>query len=113
MDSQKAQGDVVRILYEKGKGGAIAFPTNELKIFLALLKGLYKSMPADFIKEAIADVENDMKPQQLPFINYFHWCKSCGRDLDERDENSICITRDGDAEWKHKSCPPLKTNRPI
>ena len=103
----------MKINYDKSVGVAIIFSMVEIKVALAVLKGLYKFFKMDFIREAIEDIEADMQPKKLPMINYYHWCKECGRDLDERDDNAISITKDGDTYWKHKVCLPLKPNRPV
>jgi hypothetical protein len=102
----------MQIKYEKEAGVILYFPPNELKVVVGILKALHKVCGADFILTAINDIENDLKPKQLPMINYFHLCKNCGRDIDERHENTMCITRDGDAMWQCRVCKPLKENRP-
>jgi len=98
----------VKINYNKGVAVTLVFSITEAKVALAVLKDLHKSTQQDFIQEAITDIEGDMQPKKLPMKNYFHWCKDCGRDLDERSDNAISITKDGDTYWKHKVCVPLK-----
>jgi hypothetical protein len=103
----------MQIQIHPGTGVIILFPQSERHVALAVLKALYTATGQEFIKEAIKSIEEDLKPKALPFINYWHWCTGCGRDLDERDENAISITKDGDTSWKHRECPPLKKDRPI
>lgn len=102
----------MQIKFEPEAGLLIHFPPNELKFGLAVLKGIYQVVKADFIQNCINDLEAHLKPKQLPMINYFHWCKNCGRDIDERDDNTMCITKDGDAKWMCRVCKPLKSYRP-
>ena len=90
----------------------IAFPLQELKVALAVLKGIYAISPLSFIKEAIDDIEYDLQPKELQTVNYFHLCKKCFMEVDERSDNSLKITRDGDIQWKHRKCVDLKQNRP-
>lgn len=91
---------------------AIGFRKSELSFALSVLKGIQSVLNVKFVQEAIQDIEDSLKPKQLPFINYFHICQSCFRELDERDDNSMRISKDGDVKYKHRECPPLKKNRP-
>lgn len=91
---------------------AIGFRKSELQFAVAVLRGIYSVVKADFIAQAIHDIEEFLKPKQLPMINYYHLCSSCFRSIDERDENTMCITRDGDTKWKCRTCAPLKKHRP-
>lgn len=91
---------------------AIGFRKSELQFAVAVLRGIYQVVKADFIKTAISDIEESMRPKSLPHINYFHVCQSCFRDLDERDDNSMVMSHNGDAKWKHRVCPTLKKDRP-
>jgi len=92
--------------------GAIGFKVSEAKFFLAVLKGIQTVVKADFIQRAINNLEEHLKPKALPMINYFHTCVHCTRSIDERDDNTMCLTRDGDTKWKCRVCAPLKKNRP-
>lgn len=112
MDSSEAQGDTVKILYEKGVRIAVSFPPNEFRFALVLLKAVYKVAPLPFIKRSIDDVESDLVPKLLPMINYFHWCESCGRDIDERDENTMRFQKNDDVKWRCRVCKPLNPDRP-
>lgn len=91
---------------------AIGFKKSELNFALAVLRGINGIVKADFIVKAIRDVEEYLKPPALPFINYHHICQSCFRDLDERDDNSIRLSKDADVKYKHRVCSPLKKDRP-
>lgn len=91
---------------------AVGFKASELNFALAVLKGIQNVVKADFIQEAVDDLEAALKPKALPFINHWHWCINCGRDINEKDDNTMCITHDGDTKWKCRECKPLKTNRP-
>ena len=91
---------------------AIGFKKPELNFALSVLRGINAIVKADWIAKAIRDVEEYLKPKALPFINYHHICQSCFRDLDERDDNSIRLSKDDDVKYKHRVCPPLKKDRP-
>ena len=91
---------------------AIFFQENELKFAMSVLRGINAVAKQSFIQECIDDIEIYLKPKALPFINYYHLCSSCFRSIDERDENTMCITRDGDTKWKCRTCAPLKKHRP-
>lgn len=96
------------IKYEKGNAIALGFPLKEFQIALHILRAMYKATKLDFIREAIADIERDMAPK-LTIVNYYHLCQHCFKDLDEREDNAICITKNGDQKWKHKFCIPNRT----
>lgn len=102
----------MQIRFDKQAGLLIHFLQSELKFGLAVLKGMNQVVNAGFIKEAINDMEDHLKPKELPMINYFHMCIHCTRSIDERDKNTMCLTRDGDTKWKCRVCAPLKKNRP-
>ena len=89
------------------------FQSNELKFALAVLKGILKVLPQDFLRTAIRDVEGDLQPPRLPLINYFHICPKCIMEVDERTDNALHLTTDKDDKWIHKNCPNLKPNRPV
>lgn len=91
---------------------AIGFKKTELNFALSVLRGINSVVKADWIAKAIRDVEEYLKPKQLPMINYFHVCVKCTRSIDERDENTMCLTKNGDAKWQCRSCKPLKKDRP-
>lgn len=91
---------------------AIGFRKAELLFAVSVLRGINNVVKADFITKAISDVEEYLRPKQLPFINYWHICSKCSRDLDERDDNTMRISRDGDVKYTHRNCPPLKKDRP-
>ena len=91
---------------------AIGFRKNELQFAVAVLRGIYSVVKADFIAKAIRDIEESMKPKTLPMINYWHICSKCQRDLDERDDNTMRISNDDDVKWQHRNCLPLKKDRP-
>lgn len=91
---------------------ALGFNIHEIKFALAVLKGIQNVVKADFIQEAIDDLEEFMKPKALPFINYFHICSHCKMDLDERNDNTMRISKDDDVTWQHRQCPVLKKDRP-
>lgn len=91
---------------------AIGFRKSELQFAVAVLRGINGVIKADFITKAISDIEESMRPKPLPHINYYHVCQVCFRDLDERDDNTMCISRDGDVKWKHRVCLPVKKDRP-
>ena len=97
---------------EKEFSLAIGFKKAELNFALSVLRGINAIVKADWIAKAIRDVEEYLKPPALPFINYFHWCIKCGRDIDERDENTMRISKDDDVKYRCRVCKPLKKNRP-
>lgn len=102
----------MKINYDKSVGVAIIFSMVEIKVALAVLKGLYKFFKMDFIREAIEDIEADMQPKKLPMINYHHICTRCCMVMDERDENVMHYTNGKIDSWHHRLCLPLKPNRP-
>ena len=102
----------MQLKFEEKSGLLIYFPVNELQFALAVLRGMNNVVKAQFIQDCINDIEQHLKPKQLPMINYFHTCVVCFRDIDERDDNTMCISRDGDAKWKCRVCKPLKKDRP-
>lgn len=103
----------MQIRFDEQAGLLIHFPPNELKFGLAVLKGIYKVVSADFIQNAINDLEQHLKPKALPMINYFHTCVYCTRSIDERDDNTMCISKGGDTKWQCRTCKPLKQHRPV
>ena len=106
------------IRYVKGEGVILVFPKREQHVALAILKTIYKGTQQDFIKEAIDDIEADMKPKLLLVVNHQHICENCFMMLDDRDTNSFHMTTraiDGTetSKWVHYVCPELKLKRPI
>ncbi len=105
----------MKIGYNKGLGLTLFFPTKELKFGLAVLRGVQGVLGLGFIREAIEDIEFDLKQAKipkLPLINYFHICQKCFCELDERHENVLHLTTEKESKWIHKNCPPLKEKRP-
>ena len=104
----------MKIAYDKNDGVMLVFGINELKFALAVLKAMHKSTGGGegFMKKAIEDIEADLKPKLLTHVNYFHWCVKCGRDIDERDENTMRISHESDVKWQCRKCKPLKIKRP-
>jgi hypothetical protein len=103
----------MQLKFDKTSGLLIYFAPNELKFAVAMLKGINQVVKMSFIQECIDDIEIHLQPKkQLPFINYFHLCRSCFRTIDERDENTMCLTKDGDTKWKCRVCKPLNPHRP-
>lgn len=91
---------------------AIGFRKSELQFAVAVLRGIYAITKADFIARSIRDIEEYLKPKALPMINYSHICQSCFRDIDERDENTMRISKDDDVKYQCRVCAPLKKDRP-
>ena len=58
----------MQIKFEPEAGLLIHFPPNELKFGLAVLKGIYQVVKADFIQNCINDLEEHLKPKALPMI---------------------------------------------
>lgn len=107
----------MQIRYEKDAGVILVFPQSELKVALGILKAVHKVCGADFILSAINQIEEDLKPKELPMINYHSICHHCFRDLDTRDPNSYLMTTRNlkgveDRRWIHYKCDPLKEKRP-
>lgn len=105
----------MQIRYQTAAGVMIVFPVSELKVALSVLKAINKVEPRDFLKEAIKDIEHDLRPKLtlVPTKNYFHLCEKCHRDMDERDANSLNLVTETNDKWVHHNCPPLKKNRPV
>ena len=101
-----------------GTGVILLFPQSEMNVALAVLKALYTATGQEFLKKAISDLEELLKPKQLQFVNHFHICKLCHRDLDDRDPNSFLLTtrdlnKQEDSYWCHYVCKELKQDRPV
>lgn len=101
----------MKIFYNKEVGVNIHFGVTEIKFALQLLKALQSVIGAGFIREAIEDIEYDLKPKLIPFINYHHICNKCFMMIDERKDSFIHHTGGKDV-WIHQVCKELKTNRP-
>lgn len=104
------------IHYDKGLAIVMGFPKMEFHVVLQILKALHKVNPQDFIKQAIDDVENDMKPKILSFENN-HLCEHCKMMMKSGDSNNFLMTtRDLEgkevSKWIHYQCPQLKNERP-
>lgn len=102
----------------RGEGVILIFPQNERQTALGVLKAIYKVQPVDFIKEAISDIEAELRPKQLPLVNHQHICEHCFMMLDGRDPNSFLMTTrsiDGKetSKYVHYKCPELKLKRPV
>jgi len=108
----------MQIRYIKGQGVVLAFAMSEMQTLVEILRALHQFTGQEFLARAIADIEKDMQPKQLPVINYFHICEHCFRELDERDPNSFLMTHKGidgkeTSKWVHYVCGELKLNRPV
>lgn len=103
----------MHIEYEKNVGVSLTFNANELKFALVILKAIHKAIGEGegFIKDAIDDIESDMRPK-LTLISHYHYCSRCFCELDDRTSNAIHLTTDNDDKWVHRDCPELKPNRP-
>ena len=55
----------MKISYDKEVGVSINFDTNELKFALQVLKAIQTVVGQGFIREAIEDIEYDLKPKLL------------------------------------------------
>lgn len=102
----------MKIGVDPNNGVLIHFQPTEMRVALSLLNALYTVTNADFIKNAIDEIEDCMKPKLLPFTNYQHLCHKCFMMVDEKSDNALKMTKDGDVTWRHKLCQDLKKNRP-
>jgi len=97
----------MEIQYHQGVGILLLFPKTEFKVALGILKAIYTISKLSFVKEAIDDLESDLRPR-LTMVSHFHYCKQCCMEIDDRiGDNFIHITGVRD-EWKHRCCPQLK-----
>ena len=108
----------MKIHYNQTVGVALVFTPTEIRIALLILKAIYRGNPADFIGQAISDIEADLQPKQLPIVNHQHICEHCFMMLDKRDPNAFHMTTrsisgEEDKKWVHYKCPELKPNRPV
>ena len=100
------------IKHESGKAIGLGFPVTEFKTALYILKALYKATSLGFIREAIEDLEEDMKPKAITFVSD-HMCEHCKMMMNVKDPNCFnMITRDlegkEESKWIHYQCPVLK-----
>lgn len=98
----------MRIIYRKETGVSLIFASYEIKLALQILKAMNKLSPADFLKDAIKDIELDMKPKPPPVINHFHLCELCFMEIDDRLQNCLHLVRGEKSMWRHYTCPTLK-----
>jgi len=98
----------MQIRYDQKHGVILFFPMNEIKVVVALLKGLYNYYKFAFIREAVEDMEADQRPR-LTLTNYFHFCSKCVREIDEKKGDNFVHYINGDKdEWIHRQCPPFE-----
>jgi hypothetical protein len=97
----------MQIRYDREVGLGIVFPKKELKFALGVLRGIYQVAQEDFIQKAITDIENDLKPKAIPFVNHYRICEKCFCEIDIRTSNAIHYTGDQD-RWVHRECKELK-----
>jgi len=108
----------MQIRYIKGQGVVLAFAMSEMQTLVEILRALHQFTGQEFLARAIADIEKDMQPKQLPVVNHQHLCENCFMMLDDRDPNSFFMTTrsiDGKetSKWVHYVCGELKLNRPV
>lgn len=103
----------MRVQYDKNVGVTMTFNIQELKFALAVLRAIHKAVGGGegFIQDVIEDIEADMRPR-LTLVNHYHCCARCYCEVDDRSDNAIHFTSDGDDKWIHRSCPELKKERP-
>lgn len=90
----------------------IAFPPQENRVALSVLKALYQVTRLTFIREAIEDLDRELTPK-LRLVSHFHYCNKCQCEIDDRvGDNFIHIQTPKDDVWVHRNCIPLKENRP-
>ena len=103
----------MKINYLQHKMLALYFPVSELKFALAILKSIYAVAKLPFVKEAIDDITDDLLPRKIPFVSRYHVCENCTREIDEKvGDNFIHYQSETTDKWFHRTCPPLKENRP-
>ena len=102
----------MQIKFEPGIGMAIFFQENELKFAMSVLRGINAVVKQSFIQECIDDVERHLAPKRLELVVHNHICDKCFMMVNDKDENTLKITRDGDVMWRHKKCKELKNDRP-
>lgn len=101
-----------------GTGVILLFPQSEMNVALAVLKALYTATGQEFLKQAISDLEELLKPKQVTHKNYFHICRHCVTEMDERNPNAYLMTTksltgEEDSYWIHYICKELKKDRPV
>ena len=91
----------------------LAFPPSELRVALGILKAIYTCSKLEFVAEAIKDLEDDLLPRKLPFVNHNHLCEECFMEINDMvGDNFVHYTKGNKSWWKHRFCPTLKPNRP-
>lgn len=93
----------MKILCSKESGVAFVFTPSEYKAAISLLEAMYKLTKLSFLKEAIEEIKITFEPKPLPYINYFHLCQCCFKEIDERKDDSIHYTGKVD-KWIHRQC---------
>lgn len=84
------------------------FPKEELKVALSVLKAIYSVSRLTFVREAIEDIERELRPR-LTLVSHYHYCHNCACEIDDRvGDNFIHYTSDTDDKWFHRYCKPLK-----
>jgi len=104
----------MQIEYDKNMGLRLYFPKIELKVALGILKAIYALQKLSFVKEAIDDLEIDLRPR-LTMVSHYHFCLECMREIDDRDggDNYYHYENGVNNGWKHRECPPFKESRPV
>jgi len=86
----------------------LAFQPSELKIALGILKAIYTCSKLSFVKEAIDDIETELRPR-LTLVSHFHFCNFCCLEIDDRVGDNFIHYINGDKNyWRHRFCPTLK-----
>ncbi len=90
----------------------ISFPPNEMNIAVQIMKAMSSLQDLKFLRDAIEECEKRMRPR-LTLVSHFHYCNKCACEIDDRvGDNFIHITTDTKDIYVHRTCPPLKENRP-
>lgn len=89
----------------------IFFPKIEIKIAYYVIKALYTVFKLQFIKDCLEDMEVEMQPK-LTMVVHNHLCEKCFTMVNDKSENCLKITHDGDIKYVHNVCPSLKEGRP-
>ena len=101
----------MKIIYETGTGVILAFPKEELKVAVQVLNAMYSVSKLSFIREAIEDIEVELRPKLTLVVHNFI-CEKCFTMVNDKDENYLKVIRNGDTKHQHRECKPLKENRP-
>lgn len=102
----------MKVYYNKTSGIGLLFQPNEFQAAITILDVIYKVTGLEVIKESIEAIKVEFQPKQVPFVNHFHFCAKCFCELDDRTDNVLQVTVDGDTNFVHSICPTLKQNRP-